>query len=174
MQRLNTLRTLVVTLAVGLGSAAQALAQAIPAYPKEVKLSGPRVGVTILSDGLLRELDTLGADVGPMVSQFGWQFEKRFYGNGDGLMGVTEWVVLFGGLEQGIALPSISWLVGVRNSRGVEFGIGPNLTPFGTALAIAGGMTFRTGALNIPVNLAVVPSRQGTRVSFVTGFAVRR
>jgi hypothetical protein len=35
-------------------------------------------------------------------------------------------------------------------------------------------MTFRTGAANIPVNVAIVPSRAGTRVTLVTGFSLRR
>jgi hypothetical protein len=42
------------------------------------------------------------------------------------------------------------------------------------ALAIAAGMTFRAGTLNVPVNFAVVPSKSGTRVSVLTGFSLRR
>ena len=86
---------------------------------------------------------------------------------------VTEWVALVGGLEHSVVLPSLSWMVGVRTRDGAEFGIGPNITPAGTALVFATGMTFRTGALNIPVNVAVVPSRAGTRVSVLSGFSLR-
>jgi hypothetical protein len=35
-------------------------------------------------------------------------------------------------------------------------------------------MTFRTAAVNVPVNVAIVPSRSGTRVSVMTGFSLRR
>jgi hypothetical protein len=35
-------------------------------------------------------------------------------------------------------------------------------------------MTFRAGALNVPVNLAVVPSKSGVRVSLLAGFNTRR
>jgi hypothetical protein len=87
---------------------------------------------------------------------------------------VTEWVGLVGGLDQNVMLPSLSWIVGVRTRDGAEFGIGPNVTPAGTAIVFATGMTFRTGALNVPVNVAVVPSKSGTRVSILTGFSLRR
>jgi hypothetical protein len=82
-------------------------------------------------------------------------------------------VVLAGGLEQGAFLPSVSWLVGLRTASGMEFGVGPNLTPAGSALAFAAGVTYSTGALNIPVNVAVVPSKAGVRVSVLTGFNMR-
>jgi hypothetical protein len=34
-------------------------------------------------------------------------------------------------------------------------------------------VTLRSGVLNVPVNFAVVPSKAGTRVSFLTGFNMR-
>jgi hypothetical protein len=64
-------------------------------------------------------------------------------------------------------------MVGVRTRDGAEFGIGPNITPAGTALVLATGMTFRTGVMSIPVNVAVVPSKSGTRVTVLTGFSLR-
>ena len=79
-----------------------------------------------------------------------------------------------GGLEQDLVLPSLTWLVGLRTSGGTEFGIGPNVTPAGVALALAFGVTFRAGVMNVPMNIAVVPSKAGTRVSFLTGFNMRR
>jgi hypothetical protein len=147
----------------------------VPPVAETVSLSGPRVGVTFLSPGIIKKLKTEDTiSVGPVVTQFGWQFEKQFYSTQTGPTAVTEWVLLFGGLEQGVALPSLSWLVGIRTKDGAEFGIGPNITPVGVALAIAAGITFRAGVLNVPVNLAVVPSKSGTRVSLLTGFSMRR
>jgi hypothetical protein len=64
-------------------------------------------------------------------------------------------------------------MVGLRSPGGAEFGLGPNITPAGVALAFAGGVTFRSGALNVPVTFAVVPSKVGTRVSMLTGFNMR-
>ena len=144
-----------------------------PPPVKTVSLSGPRFGFTALSDGIVEKLHERSIDVGSGITQFGWQFEKQFYSKRGGLAAVNEWVLLFGGLEQGVALPSLSWIVGLRSSTGAEFGLGPNITPAGVALAVAGGVTFRSGALNVPVTFAVVPSKAGMRVSMLTGFNMR-
>ena len=154
-----------------------ASAQNAPAQapPETVSTSGPRVGITYLSDDVrhtLVEEDSI--DVGPVISQFGWQWERRFLSSSTGWTGVTEWVLLFGGLDQGVALPSLSWLVGLRTVKGVEFALGPNITPVGVGLAGAAGVTFRAGSLNVPVNLAVVPTKAGVRVSLLAGFNSRR
>jgi hypothetical protein len=148
---------------------------AVPPVEQAASLSGPRLGFTFLSDGIVGRLkDDASINVSPVVTQFGWQFEKQFYSTENGPTAVTEWVVLVGGLEQGVVLPSVSWLVGMRTMKGAEFGIGPNITPVGAALALAAGMTFRAGGLNVPVNLAVVPSKSGVRVSLLAGFNTRR
>lgn len=141
---------------------------------KSVNLSGPRFGITSLSQGIVDKLQQeRDITVRPTISQFGWQFERQFYSKAGGIAAVNEFVFLMGGLEQGVALPSASWLVGLRSPSGMEFGIGPNITPAGVALAVAGGVTFRSGALNVPVTFAVVPSQAGIRVSMLTGFNFR-
>jgi hypothetical protein len=163
-------RAALITLAISTPAAAQSL----PPVTKTVNLSGPRIGFTSLSDGVVEKLAERTIEVRPIITQFGWQFEKQFYSKGSGLTAVNEWVFLLGGLEQGVALPSLSWIVGLRTREGAEFGIGPNVTPAGVALAMAAGVTFRTGAMNIPMNFAVVPSKSGLRVSMLTGFNFRR
>ena len=75
----------------------------------------------------------------PTISQFGWQFEKQFYAKDSGVAVLNEWIVLLGGLDQGVALPSLSWMVGMRTANGTEFGVGPNVSASGVALAIAAG-----------------------------------
>lgn len=152
----------------------QTTASRLPPVAKTTNLSGPRFGLTLLADGVVNKLEERDIKVGSHISQFGWQFEKQFYSKGSGLTAVNEWVVLVGGLEQGLAMPSVSWIVGLRTKEGAEFGAGPNLTPAGVALAIAAGVTFRAGALNVPMNFAVVPSKAGVRVSMLTGFNFRR
>ena len=145
-----------------------------PPPVRSVNLSGPRFGFTSLSQGIVDKLATEhDIVIRSGISQFGWQFEKQFYTKDSGVTMVTEWVALIGGLEQSVALPSLSWMVGVRTRDGAEFGLGPNITPAGTGLVLATGMTFRTGALNVPVNVAVVPSKSGARVSVLTGFSLR-
>jgi len=162
------------------GVAAPAFAQSTvdvtnpPPPVRFVNLSGPRFGFTALSDGIVQKLHEREIDVRPAISQFGWQFEKEFYSKAGGLAALNEVVVLAGGLEQGEFLPSVSWMVGLRSPTGVEFGIGPNVTPAGVALALAGGVTFRSGALNVPMTFAVVPSKDGMRVSMLTGFNFRQ
>jgi len=146
----------------------------VPPIAETISLSGSRFGFTFLSDGIIRKLrDDANVNVSSGVTQFGWQFEKQFYTKDSGVTMVTEWVALVGGLEQSVVLPSLSWMVGVRTRDGAEFGIGPNITPAGTALVLATGMTFRVGALNVPVNVAVVPSKHGSRVSVLSGFSLR-
>jgi hypothetical protein len=138
-------------------------------------LGGPRVGMTVLSDAS-RELlrDRFGKNIGPVISQFGWQKEKRFMSSPSGFTGVTEFVGLLGGADQGLLLPSLNWLVGARTSEGLEFAVGPNLAPGGVGLAAAAGVTFRAGALNVPLNFAAVRSDGGVRMSILAGFNMRR
>ena len=169
----SALLALVAVAAWALPVAAQNVLQP-PAVPVEVTLPGPRFGVTALSDGVMNDLLAKGFQAPPMISQFGWQMERAFYRSDSGVAAVTEWVVLMGGLEHDLKIPSLTWLVGMRNANGAEFGIGPNFSPAGSALAIAAGVTFRHGYLNVPVNVAIVPSKTGTRISMLTGFNMRR
>ena len=159
-----------------------AVIQAVPAgaqqpqdLVRELNRSGPRFGITWLAGSIV---DTLRAkhdvDVAPIITQFGWQFERQFASLENGPTALQEWVILIGGLEQGEILPSLTWLVGLRTSGNFEIGLGPNITPAGVALAISSGVTFRVGALAIPVNVAVVPSKLGARTSILTGFNLYR
>ena len=151
-----------------------ALGQTLPPPVYSADLSGPRFGVSFLAPGVLEKLAERDIHVAANISQFGWQFEKQFYAKGSGVTMVTEWVALLGGLDQSVVLPSLSWMVGVRTREGAEFGIGPNITPAGTALVLAAGVTFRAGAMNIPINVALVPSKSGARVTLLSGFSLRR
>ena len=169
--RVFSLALVLVSLAAPLG--AQTLSPA-PPPAREVDLSGPRFGFTALSDGVVQKLHDRDIDVKPLISQFGWQFERQFYSKHGGVSALNEWVVLVGGLDQGVPIPSVSWLVGLRSSTGAEFGIGPNVTPAGVAMAFAAGVTFRSGIFNVPMNVAVVPSKAGMRMSMLTGFSFRR
>ena len=174
---------LVVTAAFTIGITAEPLlaqtvphapAQQIPPLAKTVSLAGPRYGFTFLDDGIVAKLKSEDIEVKNGISQFGWQFERQFYSKEGGPSVLNEWVLLLGGLDQGVALPSLNWLVGLRTRDGAEFGVGPNITPVGVALALAAGVTFRAGVLNIPMTFAVVPSKDGVRVSLLSGFTLRK
>ena len=142
---------------------------------RAVNRSGPRFGITWLGGSIT---DTLKSkykiDVAPVITQFGWQYERQFASLENGPVALNEWVLLIGGLDQGTFIPSLTWLVGIRTPGNFEFGVGPNATPAGVALALSTGVTFRAGALNVPINLAVVPSRFGARASLMTGFNMYR
>ena len=157
--------------------AANATAQVVAPQrpPDTMSLSGPRAGITYLSPGVVDQIkEDFDKDINPVISQFGWQFEKRFLSSDTGATAVTEWVVLFGGVDQGVVIPSLTWLVGMRTVGGVEFAAGPNLSPAGTGVAIAAGVTMRVGNLNVPFNAAVMPSAKGPRFSFLVGFNAKR
>ena len=168
---------LALLLVFALFGADAALAQpdAVPASveTEPLKLSGPRFGVTYISGELARRLDD-EFDTAPVISQFGWQFETRMFTADTGLSGVTEFVPLVGGLEQGVFLPSFSFLVGLRTASGAEFGLGPNVSLGGAAYVIAAGLTQRYGELNIPVNVSAVLSGEGVRLSLLFGFNLAR
>jgi hypothetical protein len=154
--------------------ATPAFCQLAPPPPRTLSLSGPRFGVTALSPGIVDALRERQLEVKPIVTQFGWQAERQFFTRDGGVTALNEWVLLLGGLDQGVVIPSLTWLVGLRSHEGMEFGIGPNVTPGGVALALAAGMTVRAGAINVPINIAVVPSEAGIRMSFLTGFTLRK
>jgi len=143
--------------------------------PDTMSLSGPRAGITYLTPAVVDQIkEDFNKDINPVISQFGWQFEKRFLSSDTGATAVTEWVVLFGGIDQGVVIPSLTWLVGMRTVGGIELAAGPNLSPAGTGVAIAAGVTMRVGNLNVPFNAAVVPSANGPRFSFLVGFNSKR
>jgi hypothetical protein len=139
-----------------------------------VNLSGPRIGFTYLSDSFVDRIkDRYDMKLNPWIAQFGWQFETRFFTVRSGATAVTEWIFLVGGFEQEKFLPSLSWLIGMRSSKGFEMGMGPNLAVSGTSVVLAAGITLRSDEINFPINVAVASSKSGPRYSFLVGFNIR-
>ena len=135
--------------------------------------SGPRFGVAYLTTGSVTA-ENAGQHVAPVMSLFGWQFERQFpTGNATTPVPVTELVMLVGAMEQGAFLPSASWLVGMRKPNGWEAGVGPTLTGAGVQLVAAVGVTHRMGDVNLPINFAVGPGRRGASLSVTSGFNTR-
>ena len=142
--------------------------------PEEaVALNGPRIGITLLAGGVADKARD-EYHVNPFLTQFGWQFETRLFRLPSGTAGLFEFVPLIGGLEQGKFLPSLNALFGIRGPKGLEFGVGPNVTPLGTNIALTLGTSFQSSGINFPVNLAVVPGNGGARISLLVGFNTRR
>lgn len=143
-------------------------------------LAGPRLGGVFISpspassflSGTIK-LDDMGDlpsdynDItkGALTSLYGWQFESRF-ADGYDVTGVVEWIVLVAGMEKGKFLPSLSSMVGARLESGLEFAAGPNLSLAGIAMVFGIGYNFKSGDLNIPINLAFVPGRIQTQDAY--------
>lgn len=139
-----------------------------------ISLSGPRIGVTILADNYIKRIEQeYDMELKPVLAQFGWQFEERFFTVKSGATAVTEWIVLIGGFEQEKFLPSLSWLVGMRSAGGFEFGVGPNLAASGTSFVIATGVTLQSAEINFPINFALSVSKSGSRFTLLFGFNMR-
>ena len=140
-------------------------------------LAGPRLGFAFItaspSSGLINgylDLDDMG-DLpldysdnikGAFTTLYGWQWESRFADGGD-VTGIVEWIALIGGMESGLFLPSLSSMVGLRTSKGIEFAMGPNLSLGGIAMVFGAGYNFKSGKLNMPVNIGFVPGRNNTQ-----------
>lgn len=135
--------------------------------------SGPRFGVAWLTNGSVTA-ERMNRKVAPVMSLLGWQFEHQFDQRRDLPLPVVETVLLLGGLEQSISLPSASFILGLRQPNGIEAGLGPLFTPAGSSLIIAAGVTQVVGNFNVPVNLAIAPGRRGASISLTTGFNERR
>jgi len=156
------------------------------------KLAGPRIGFTLLTHGSsadfindrsseYTEYDEVWTEGQKMafISQYGWQWETRFVDNGE-VAGLVEWVVVVGGMEQGMFLPAVSSLVGIRTGNGMEAAIGPNISLSGIGMVFTIGKNFKSGDLNFPVNIAFVPGKSsawgdggeptGARISLILGF----
>lgn len=129
-------------------------------YDSQVQRNaGPRFGITYITNGKLTdELEKEGV-TSNWISQFGYQFEKQILGD-DKIAGIVEGILFIGGVDQGLFLPSISGMFGIRNSSGLEIAVGPNISISGSAMVIGFGKSFNFGNLNIPINIAWVPGVQ--------------
>lgn len=144
---------------------------------KPLRLSGPRVGATWIPNIDKYDLSDFIQDSTytphSLITQFGWQFEWKYFETIGGSAGLFEIIPLIGGLEQGIFLPSLNMLVGYRDHSGFELGFGPNLSPVATGFVLAAGYTIQSQHMNLPINLALTPSRDSMRFSVLIGFTKR-
>ncbi len=166
------------------------------AKKKLKKFEGPRIGATYVDYGTVR--DYLNSEnKSPVITQFGWQFETRLFTAEDGTSALLEFIPLIGGFDQGLFLPSISILSGLRNATdakmSLEFAVGPNFsitknwennTAASVGLIIAVGTTIKKSNINFPINLVFVPSvgekhdgkdyKTGWKLSLIFGFNSRK
>ena len=135
-------------------------------------MSGPRLGITFVTGAHGREV-LAEHDLSSPLSQFGWHFEQITRPQGGGPSFVVEEVFLLGAVEQATVVPAATLLFGIRFPNGFEFGMGPNATPIGTALAIGAGWRLEYGGVAVPFNVALVTSPGALRISLLTGYALR-
>ena len=146
-----------------------------PYEQRNLKLSGPRIGFTIISDKYRNQImEDHNTELNNFMTQFGWQFETRVFTLDNGTSGLFEFVPLVGGLEQGKFLPSLSALIGIRGPKGFEVGFGPNLSLAGAGVVLAAGTNFQSQGVNFPLNFAFAPSKDGGRFSVLFGFNSRK
>jgi hypothetical protein len=140
------------------------------AKKKLKKFEGPRIGATYINNGTVRDY-LEGENKSPIITQFGWQFETRLFTADDGTSALLEFIPLIGGFDQGLFLPSISILTGIRNATdakmSLEFGVGPNFSITrnwenkaapSIGLVIAVGTSIKKSNINFPINLVFVTS----------------
>jgi hypothetical protein len=138
------------------------------AKTKRKSFGGPRIGLTYISPGTSADF-IINDGKKPFISQFGWQFEGRLFTINNGMSGIIEFVPLIGGVEQGMFLPSASFLIGLRSGgkKPFEFALGPNFSVAAdykqervgsVGLVIALGTSFKSDNINFPINIAFVPS----------------
>ena len=166
------------------------------AKKKLKKFEGPRIGATYINNGTVRDY-LEGENKSPIITQFGWQFETRLFTADDGTSALLEFVPLIGGFDQGLFLPSISILTGIRNATdakmSLEFAVGPNFSITrnwenkaapSIGLVIAVGTSIKKSNINFPINLVFVPSvgekhdgkdyETGWKLSLIFGFNSRK
>lgn len=189
----------------------------IPAT-EQMHLDGPRMGVTVFTDrtaSIIRAPKSQGGfDAAPVMFQFGYQFEKQYFASGQ-FQALFECVPVITGLDQGIFIPSVTLMNGMRMNRmGWEVGFGPTFSLItreegfylnnewirrrdynsaihgaepefmhrldsrgsvylNSAFIFAIGKTFRSGNMNIPVNLFAIPGRDGWRFGLSFGYNAR-
>lgn len=97
-----------------------------------LNLSGTRMGIVTMlgSNKKIIKLPEAqgGFDAIPVFFNFGYQFESQYLNQGR-VQGLFEFIPSITGLEQGMAMPSITILHGIRdNISGFEFAFGPTFS----------------------------------------------
>ena len=101
-------------------------------YTNRLRADGPRMGLTYFTGSTASLLAAPKKDGGfasmPLMFQFGYQFEKQYLNQGN-FQALFEVVPMLTGLDQGLFIPSLTLMNGMRNNQnGWEFAFGPSLS----------------------------------------------
>ncbi len=139
-------------------------------------LNGPRFGFTVFTGDVADQRNA--ADLEPIMTQFGWQWETQLVSTQSGNQALMEWILLVGGVEQYEFNLSLGWLTGYRLVSGVEFWVGPNFSysqdseETTSSMVFAAGATLPFGDMYIPINFAVSVAKGGPRMTALIGWIV--
>ncbi len=170
--------------ALALGTDAASAQTQVSSTPEEQRarevprrhLNGPRFGFTVFTGDVADMRDR--ADLEPIMTQFGWQWETQLLATQEGSQALMEWVLLVGGMEQDEFNVSLGWLAGYRLPNGVEFGVGPNFSyskdsrETTSSMLFAVGSTLPFGDLYVPINFALSVAKGGPRMTALIGWIV--
>ena len=117
-----------------------------------VNLTGPRAGILYLAGDKDRLRDNY--DVDHVVTQLGVSFERRAFAVPSG--------------------PSCMLLFGLRSQGGMELSIGPWFAEHDAAPVVQIGAVLPAGYMRIPFHVQLMPTNNGVRVGFLTGFNALR
>jgi hypothetical protein len=101
-------------------------------FTNRLRADGPRMGLTYFTGPAATLLAKPKKDGGynamPLMFQFGYQFEKQYLNQGN-FQALFEVVPMITGLDQGLFIPSLTLMNGMRNNQnGWEFAFGPSVS----------------------------------------------
>lgn len=155
-------------------------------FDRTIVAEGPRMGFGFVTGKNADILAKPSAQGGyemkiPMMSQFGYQFEKAYITTGN-WQALAEFIPLISGLESNRFVPNLTILNGLRNNNsGWEFAFGPTIDlsrtmngqldsrghlAVSTALVFSIGKTVKSGEMNFPINVYFIPPKDGTSFRF--------
>jgi hypothetical protein len=155
-------------------------------FDRTIVAEGPRMGFGFVTGNnakiLARPIDSGGFNMGiPLMSQFGYQFEKAYITTGN-WQALAEIIPLISGLESNRFVPNLTILNGLRNNNsGLEFAFGPTIdvsrtmdgqldsrgvATISTALVFSVGKTIKSGEMNFPINAYLIPPKDGSSYRF--------
>ena len=157
-------------------------------FDRTLIAEGPRMGFGFVVGDNAAILAKPAAEGGfdqkiPLMSQFGYQFEKAYITTGN-WQALAEVIPLISGLESNRLVPNLTILNGLRsNNSGWEFAFGPTIDvtkadpvtgqldsrgvyKMSTALVFSVGKTIQSGEMNFPVNMYFIPPKDGSSYRF--------